>query len=193
LTFADGTTQITAGGGSYSNVQVATFLPTYSGVLGSSNLQVTGGGTFSGTLTIGASGFINSGGNVLSTGLSVFGNTRIGSLATPGALHTIIGNVDVSGAGTEYFNIGGNIMAIQGSFGSINSTGSINTIGNIIVNNTAISTSNVTGAIRTTGGIGVGGNLYVGQRVGYVWGVNNVSSVYQVFNNSTNSLDTVFG
>ena len=111
LTFADGTTQTTAGGGSYSNVQVATYLPTYSGTVGAS--------------------LINSTGNILSTGLSVFGNTRIGSLAVPGALHTIIGNVDVSGAGTEYFNIGGNILAVQASFGSINLTGFINTTGNI--------------------------------------------------------------
>jgi hypothetical protein len=74
---------------------------------------------------------INTTGNILATELSVFGNTRIGSLAVPGALHTIIGNVDVSGAGTEYFNIGGNILAIQGSFGSINSTGFINTSGNV--------------------------------------------------------------
>ena len=83
------------------------------------------------TGTLSSTGFINTSGNISSTGLSVFGNTRIGSLATPGALHTIIGNVDVSGAGTEYFNIGGNIMAIQGSFGSINSTGFINTSGNV--------------------------------------------------------------
>jgi hypothetical protein len=86
--------------------------------------------TITGTLS--STGFINTTGNILSTGLSVFGNTRIGSLAVPGALHTIIGNVDVSGAGTEYFNIGGNIMAVQASFGSINSTGLINTTGNII-------------------------------------------------------------
>ena len=98
-------------GSSYSNVQVATYLPTHAGTVSTS--------------------LINSSGNVLATGLSVFGNTRIGSLATPGALHTIIGNVDVSGAGTEYFNIGGNILAIQGSFGSINSTGFINTSGNV--------------------------------------------------------------
>ena len=52
----------------YSNVQVASYLPTYSGVLGSSNLQVTGGGTFTGTLTIGAGGFINSAGNIISGG-----------------------------------------------------------------------------------------------------------------------------
>jgi hypothetical protein len=305
-------------------------------------------------------GAVNVSGNILSTGLSVFGNTRIGSLAVPGALHTIIGNVDVSGAGTEYFNIGGNILAIQGSFGSINSTGLINTTANIsaailnsgainstglinttanisaailnsgainstgLINTTAnisaaqinsatavvtgsaffgelyattragdeggqlnlanavtnttlvgnividvfqnrlrifesggtnrggyfdlsglsasagtnlagggggtpgggngqlqfnsssafagaaslyyfgangaivanagiASTSTTTGTMQITGGIGVSGNLYVGQRVGYVWGANNVSSVYQVFNNTTNSLDTVFG
>jgi hypothetical protein len=68
-------------------------------------------------------------------------------------------------------------------------------IGNLVLAGSATSTSNVTGALRVSGlgGIGVGGNLYVGQRVGYVWGANNVSSVYQVFNNTTNSLDTVFG
>ena len=84
--------------------------------------------TITGTLS--STGLINTTGNISSTGLSVFGNTRIGSLATPGALHTIIGNVDV--AGTEYFNIAGNILAVQASFGSINSTGLINTTGNII-------------------------------------------------------------
>jgi hypothetical protein len=83
---------------------------------------------------------LNVTGNVLSTGLSVFGNARIGSLATPGAEHTIIGNVSVTGAGTEYFNIAGNILAVQASFGSINSTGLINT----------------TGAITTSGTGGVG-------------------------------------
>ena len=53
---------------SYGNTQVASYLPTYSGVLGSSNLQVTGGGTFTGTLTIGAGGWINSGGNIIANG-----------------------------------------------------------------------------------------------------------------------------
>jgi hypothetical protein len=75
-------------------------------------------------------------GNILATGLSVFGNTRIGSLAIPGAEHTIIGNVSVSGAGTEYFNIAGNILAVQGSFGSINSTGLITTSGAITTSGT---------------------------------------------------------
>jgi hypothetical protein len=189
-------TGIVAGSSSYSNVQVATYLPTYTGnvqadrittqsissnaingsvdiVLGNiANVSATktrivsdsaysyiqtGNGTAGSTGNIvfspylsptqrvvidTTSGSITASGNILSTGLSVFGNVRIGSLATPGALHTIIGNVDVSGAGTEYFNIGGNIMAIQASFGSINTTGNItaqNLIGNISI------TGNVTG------------------------------------------------
>ena len=129
---------------------MATYLPTYSGTVGAS--------------------LINSTGNVLATGLSVFGNVALGSLTSPGALNTLAGNVTIYGASSM-----------------------LNVIGNIIVNNTAISSSNVTGAIVTTGGIGVGGNVYHGQRSGFVWGVNNVSSVYHIFNNSTNSLDTVFG
>ena len=84
--------------------------------------------TITGTLS--STGFINTSGNISSTGLSVFGNTRIGSLATPGALHTIIGNVDVSGAGTEYFNIGGNVMAIIGSFDSITVRAAVTAIAN---------------------------------------------------------------
>jgi hypothetical protein len=103
---------------------------------------------------LGASGgLINSSGNILATGLSVFGNTRIGSLATPGALHTIIGNVDVSGAGTEYFNIGGNLIAVQGSFGSINSTGFINTSGNVSASIILAGALTSTGLINTSGNI----------------------------------------
>jgi len=77
---------------------------------------------------------VNATGNVLATGLSVFGNTRIGSLAIPGAEHTIIGNVSVTGAGTEYFNIGGNILAV----GAVLGTATIN--GNLSYNGTQVET-----------------------------------------------------
>ena len=97
-----------------SNKTLAT--PTVTGTLSSTGFINTSGNVSAAILNSGAinsTGLINTIGNILSTGLSVFGNTRIGSLATPGALHTIIGNVDVSGAGTEFFNIGGKIMAVQ--------------------------------------------------------------------------------
>ena len=97
---------------------------------------------------------LNVTGNVLSTGLSVFGNARIGSLATPGAEHTIIGNVSVTGAGTEYFNIAGNILAVQASFGSINSTGLINTTGNVLA------------ASVTTGVLINNGNIIIADPIG---------------------------
>jgi hypothetical protein len=121
-------------------------------------------------------GQINTTGNVLaSTVLSSFLTTSSAAVGNISAV--IIGNIGTTLTGTT-FNAG-NIF--------------VNTTGNIIVNNTRSSTSNVTGAVVVAGGIGVGGNVYVGQRVGFVWGANNVSSVFQVFNNTTNSLDTVFG
>ena len=37
------------------------------------------------------------------------------------------------------------------------------------------------------------GNVFVNNRVDFVWQNNNASAVYQVFNSTTNSLDTIFG
>ena len=93
---------------------------------------------------------------------------------------------------TKIINGTSDVTAYSGSNIAVTVGGTANTI---LCTNSITSTSNVTGALRVSGlgGIGVGGNVYVGQRVGFVWGANNVSSVYQVFNNSTNSLDTVFG
>ena len=127
-------------------------------------------------------GVINTTGNIMSGGNGTapyfFGNGSQLSGVITSVTKIINGTSDV----TAYS--GGNVAVTVG--------GTANTI---LFTNSITSTSNVTGALRITGlgGIGVGGNLYVGQRVGFVWGANNVSSVYQVFNNSTNSLDTVFG
>ncbi len=126
--------------------------------------------------------FVNTTGNIVSGGNVTapyfFGNGSQLSGVITSVTKIINGTSDV----TAYS--GGNVAVTVG--------GTANTI---LFTNSITSTSNVTGALRVSGlgGIGVGGNLYVGQRVGFVWGANNVSSVYQVFNNSTNSLDTVFG
>jgi hypothetical protein len=62
----------------------------------------------------------------------------------------------------------------------------------LTVSGTTTSTSTTTGALQVAGGVGIGGSVYVGNRVGYV-NTSNVSVVYQYYNASTNSLDTVFG
>ena len=141
--------------------------------------------------------------------ISTYANLRVGSLTA--TFVNTIGNI-VSGGNvtapyffgngsqlsgvitsvTKIINGTSDVTAYSGSNIAVTVGGTANTI---LFTNSITSTSNVTGALRVSGlgGIGVGGNLYVGQRVGFVWGANNVSSVYQVFNNSTNSLDTVFG
>ena len=142
-------------------------------------------------------GGLNATGNVLSTGLSVFGNTRIGSLAVPGALHTIIGNVDVSGAGTEYFNIGGNILAINATFGNLTMNGNVDATGAWIL----------AGSINSRGNVSIGGNtLLAGNTthgtVGAVSGafhtfVGNITQVTSgganVYFNTTGNISASFG
>jgi hypothetical protein len=197
------------GGGSYSNVQVATFLPTYSGVLGSSNLQVTGGGTFSGTLTVGSSANIQAttasidtatgalrvmGGAAIGGNLKVGANLAVGTTestangnlrvfyTTPSTSQTtgalivaggagIAGNLYAgtfgatpvlsvkadTGAGRPAVVITGNI--IQGSGGSVTY---VNLVGNVTISNTAPSTNTTGGALVVTGGVGIGGNINAG-------------------------------
>jgi len=84
---------------------------------------------------------------------------------------------------------------------------STSTAGNILVSNgtgaptynntltlagTTAATNTTTGALQVKGGVGIGGSVYVGNRVGFV-NASNVSTVYQYYNATTNSLDTVFG
>jgi hypothetical protein len=61
------------------------------------------------------------------------------------------------------------------------------------LSDTTASTSSTTGSLKLGGGLGVAGNIYVGSgsKVGFV-NASNVSTVYQVYNAATNSLDTVF-
>lgn len=87
---------------SYGNTEVASYLPIYSGVLGSSNLQVTGGGTFSGTLTVGAGLRITSGTTSTSTttgalivtgGVGIGGNLFVGGALTESSSATLKENI----------------------------------------------------------------------------------------------------
>jgi hypothetical protein len=56
--------------------------------------------------------------------------------------------------------------------------------------NTGTTNSNV--AVQSYGNLTMG-NVFVNNRVDFVWSGNTTSAVYQVFNSATYSLDTIFG
>jgi hypothetical protein len=130
------------------------------------------------------------------------GNFTITGCLTVNGTTTTINNTTVEA--TEYVTTiyaSGINAATIGNAGAtltgatVTTSGTIIASGNIVGASGTNSTSNVTGAIVVSGsgGLGVAGNLYVGNRTGYVWGANSVSAVYQVFNNATGTLDTIFG
>jgi len=165
------------------NVQIANTASATTATSGA--LQVAGGIGVQGSIFSGGSinapfigniGTTINGGNIIvgPTGNIVVNNTQPSTSYTTGAVQ-IAGGVGIAGN----LQLQANLFVYPG--------------GNVIIANTAGSSSNVTGAVVVRGGLGVAGNAYVGQRVGYVWGANNVSAVYQVFNQVTGTLDTVFG
>ena len=87
-----------------------------------------------------------------------------------------------------------NVLA-QAAFDSANTrvlkTGDTIT-GTLNVNANIVSTKANTGSLIVNGGVGVSDSIYVGNKVGFS-NTSNVSMVYQFYNSSTNSLDTVFG
>jgi hypothetical protein len=58
--------------------------------------------------------------------------------------------------------------------------------------NATESGNNATGAVKITGGLGVGGNIYTDAKIGFA-NTSSVGVVYTYYNNTTKSLDTVFG
>ena len=129
--------------------------------------------------------------NVFATG--VF----IGSGSAVSGLFWSANNAAVSTGGGG--SPGGSTTQIQynnaGAFAGAASLIYISGSGNVVATAGTVSSSNVTGAvvISGAGGLGVGGNVYVGNRMGYVWAANSVSSAYTYFNSTTKSIDTVFG
>jgi len=144
ITFADGTVQTTAA--SYSNVQVATYLPTYTGTVGAS--------------------LVNSTGNILGAGLSVFGNVRMGIAgAVSGQFHSFVGNVtQTSSGGAVYINTTGNIIAANITAANITTTGNV-LFGNVVTGN-IIAGNLLVGNIVSTANINAIGHLrvYSGQQ-----------------------------
>jgi len=92
---------------------------------------------------------------IIAGGTGIAGNLNIGTVgAVGGAFHTVRGNITQSSSGgAVYFNTSGNVMAAQGSFGSINSTGYINTSGNISTAQLNAGQINTTGNVLATAGV----------------------------------------
>jgi hypothetical protein len=153
-------TGIVAGGSSYSNVQVETYLPTYAGTVSAS--------------------LVNTSGNILSSGLSVFGNTRIGLAgAVSGQFHTVVGNItQTSSGGAVYINTTGNVLAAAVVAGAVTSTGTVavNAATGITTNQATFLFANATATTINMGGaattINLGttasatGNVFVGGQIG---------------------------
>jgi hypothetical protein len=199
---------IYGGGSTYSNVQVATYLPTYSGVVTASNVAVAGNvtaqylfgngalltgivagssysnvqvetylPTYAGTVS---ASLVNTSGNILSSGLSVFGNTRIGLAgAVSGQFHTVVGNItQTSSGGAVYINTTGNVLAAAVVAGAVTSTGTVavNAATGITTNQATFLLANATATTINMGGaattINLGstasatGNVFVGGQIG---------------------------
>jgi hypothetical protein len=204
--FANGTPLTTSAGGASGQVQFnsnGAFAGATSFTVNGSNVSVANlavNSSITVGTTLGVSGNIN-GSSLTLTGsmISVGPTQHLGGLqATP------IGNVTASTALFTTVSTSGNVTAnalTVNTSATVGTTlgvtgnviaGNVTTSGVIRTTSTLAATSNVTGAVQVSGGVGIAGNVYVGQRVGWV-AANSVSVVYQVYNAATNSLDTIFG
>ena len=82
------------------------------------------GSTLDNTLTYTS---LNTSGNLLATGLSVFGNTTLGLAGVvSGQFHTVVGNItQTSSGGAVYINTTGNVSAAILTAGQISTTGNV--------------------------------------------------------------------
>jgi hypothetical protein len=85
--------------------------------------------------------------------------------------------------GKLYYKTSGNLINYIANGGTFTTA--------LSITSSTQATSTTTGALIVTGGVGIGGSVYVGSRVGWV-NATNQSAVYQVYNTTTNSLDTIF-
>jgi hypothetical protein len=94
---------------------------------------------------------LNTSGNLLATGLSVFGNATLGLAgAVSGQFHTVVGNItQTSSGGAVYINTTGNISA------AILTAGQISTTGNILATSLTVFGNLVTGGAKAEQGLQV--------------------------------------
>jgi hypothetical protein len=170
LTFADGTTQVTAGGGSYSNVQVATYLPTYTGSLNASNILVT-----SANITIANIQATTAATNPATGALRVMGGVGVAGTVFAAQLNST-GNLIANAVSAYSLNTVANVTASVVNAGTINSSGNVlaqNLIGTIAT----ASQTNIT-AVGTLATLSVTGNATVGNLVGTEANTRIIANTY---------------
>jgi len=184
ITFADGTTQATAAAGAATD-QTARNLANTANTLAQSAFDKA---NTANTLAQSAFDKANTGGGSSSNSFStilVSGQSNV-IANTPTSILTL-----VAGSGITI------TTAQTSNTITFNSTGGFSggTITNqLTIANSTSSISNGTGALIVQGGVGVTGNIYIGANsvMGFANSASN-SVVYQVYNATTNSLDTIFG
>jgi len=165
LTFADGTTQVTAGGGSYSNVQVATYLPLYGGAVQSSNVQTTSANIQATTAAT----------NTATGALRVMGGIGVAGTVFAAQLNTT-GNLIANAVSAYSLNTVANVTASVVNAGTINSSGNV-LAQNIIGTIATASQTNIT-AVGTLATLAVSGNATVGNLVGNEANTRIIANTY---------------
>ena len=153
----------------YGNVDVAAYLPLYTGNLNPGNVSVanvmTIGGSVSANSTISAAGNVTAANLIAGGTVTATGNITGGNLTTAGIVSST-----------------GNLTAGNISTGAIAATGSASVTGAITGNSTISATGNITGGNLLTGGlISATGNLTAG----------NVSASRATFTNDVDVTGTV--
>jgi hypothetical protein len=158
-------------GGTYSNANVASYLPVYSGNIGAGNVITTGttintGVTSTGNIVTTAN-FVGSGQYLTNLSYTATGNivgTSPNVTLIAGSYSTIFdntGNVTLANVANAYINgssINGNIILNPAGTGDVYITPNTQ----LYIQDPTASTSITTGAVVVAGGVGIGGNLNVG-------------------------------
>lgn len=181
IMFADGTIQTTAATGSYSNIQVATYLPTYTGSLNASNILVT-----SANITVANIQTTTAATNTATGALRVMGGVGVAGTVFAGQFNTT-GNLIANAISAYSLNTVANVVA------SVVRAGTINSAGNVLAQNIigTIATASQTGitAVGTLETLTVSGNVTSSNFVGSTPNVqliaNTSITTFDVYGNVT--------
>jgi hypothetical protein len=174
--------------GSYSNANVANYLPTYTGNVGAGNFVGSGdnvtisAGVY--TWTFNNLGNLSAPGNLTATG-NITGNYILGNGSLLTGIITSVSNINNGNSNIRIDTSGGNILANVGGTanaviisnaginvaGYVTAVGNITTSGNVTANN-VITTGNVTSGNF----VGSGANVNIGAGV-YTWNFNDTGNL----------------